>query len=172
MAGRARRRVGRRPIDDGPRPCRPLQVLLIAFTNQWCTRCLLLRPEFENAAELLHNADPPVALATVNIDDPKNLPLVERFGRARGSADRLRLAGLSEDAAPLATPGGSQGSRPLRRSLERRLGSLPARHSPRRRAPDTRTPHVSASTQASSPSPSARSSCTAAQRGRTRIRPV
>merc|ERR1712008_171689 len=28
-------------------------VLLIAFTNHWCTRCLLLRPEFEVAANLL-----------------------------------------------------------------------------------------------------------------------
>merc|ERR1719231_721410 len=56
------------------------QVLLIAFTNRWCTRCLLLQPEFEEAAGLLADASPPVALATVNIDDPKNLPLVERFG--------------------------------------------------------------------------------------------
>ena len=34
------------------------QVLLIAFTNYWCTRCLLLSPEFESAANLLHDADP------------------------------------------------------------------------------------------------------------------
>jgi len=56
------------------------QMLLIAFTNHWCTRCLLLRPEFEAAANLLYDADPPVALATINIDDPTNLPLIERFG--------------------------------------------------------------------------------------------
>ena len=41
------------------------QVLLIAFTNHWCTRCLLLRPEFEAAANLLYDADPAVALATM-----------------------------------------------------------------------------------------------------------
>tara|TARA_B110001452_G_C15199295_1_gene416267 strand:- start:262 stop:1131 length:870 start_codon:yes stop_codon:yes gene_type:complete len=55
-------------------------VLLIAFTNRWCTRCLLLQPEFEEAAMHLADADPPITLATVNIDDPKNLPLIERFG--------------------------------------------------------------------------------------------
>ena len=56
------------------------QVLLIAFTNRWCTRCLLLQPEFDEAAMFLADADPPITLATVNIDDPRNGPLVERFG--------------------------------------------------------------------------------------------
>ena len=55
-------------------------MLLIAFTNRWCTRCLLLMPEFEQAASYLADADPPITLATVNIDDPKNMPLIERFG--------------------------------------------------------------------------------------------
>ena len=45
-------------------------VLLLAFTNHWCTRCLLLRPEFEAAADLLYETDPPVVLATVRSSLP------------------------------------------------------------------------------------------------------
>ena len=39
--------------------------LRLSLTLTRCTRCLLLRPEFEAAANLLYDADPPVALATM-----------------------------------------------------------------------------------------------------------
>ena len=56
------------------------RLVLLAFTTQWCTRCLSLATEFASASMLLASADPPVALAAVNIDNPRNRPLVDRFG--------------------------------------------------------------------------------------------
>ena len=67
-----------------------------------CTRCLLLRPEFEAAANLLYDADPPVALATINIDDPTNLPLIERFGVLSFPVGTISLAPALSPAPALA----------------------------------------------------------------------
>ena len=55
-------------------------LVLIAFTTKWCTRCLTLATEFDAASSLSANAEPPVALASVNLDNPRNAPLIERFG--------------------------------------------------------------------------------------------
>ena len=55
-------------------------LVLLAFTTRWCTRCLTLSAEFDAASTLLAAADPPVALASVNIDNPRNVELTERFG--------------------------------------------------------------------------------------------
>jgi len=55
-------------------------LLLVAFTTRWCTRCLMLAAEFDAASTLLAAADPPVTLGTINLDDPRNRALVERFG--------------------------------------------------------------------------------------------
>jgi len=56
------------------------QLLLVAFTTRWCSRCLKLASEFDQASTLLSAADPPVALATLNLDVPVNAALAERFG--------------------------------------------------------------------------------------------
>ena len=55
-------------------------LVLLAFTTKWCTRCLMLASEFDAASSLLANAEPPVTLASVNLDNPRNQPLIERFG--------------------------------------------------------------------------------------------
>ena len=55
------------------------RLVLIAFTTRWCSRCLMLHTEFDAAAALLATADPPVTLANVNIDNPRNKALVDRF---------------------------------------------------------------------------------------------
>ena len=75
--------------------------VLIAFTTRWCSRCLVLSTELDVASTLLASAEPPVALASVNIDAPVNRPLLERFGvllaavllRLRNQAGHLRLQG-------------------------------------------------------------------------------
>jgi thiol-disulfide isomerase/thioredoxin len=54
--------------------------VLVAFTTRWCSRCLTLAAEFEAAAQLLATGAPPVKLAAVDIDNPHNRPLTERFG--------------------------------------------------------------------------------------------
>ena len=56
------------------------RLVLLAFTTRWCARCLTLQTEFAAASLLLSNAEPPVALASVNLDNPRNRALVERFG--------------------------------------------------------------------------------------------
>jgi len=56
------------------------RLVLLAFTTRWCSRCLMLQTEFDEASQLLAAAEPPVALAAVNLDNPLNWPLVERFG--------------------------------------------------------------------------------------------
>ena len=56
------------------------RLVLLAFTTKWCARCHMLNTEFTAAAALLSNADPPVALASVNLDNPRNRALIDRFG--------------------------------------------------------------------------------------------
>ena len=55
------------------------EVTLLAFSTRWCTRCLRLARELDAASALLAAAAPPVGIVIVNVDDPHNQPLVERF---------------------------------------------------------------------------------------------
>jgi hypothetical protein len=43
------------------------RLVLLAFTTRWCSRCLMLQTEFDEASQLLAAAEPPVALAAVNL---------------------------------------------------------------------------------------------------------
>lgn len=56
------------------------EMVLLAFTTRWCSRCLMLSSEFDEASLLLASADPPVVLGSVNIDSPPNSVLLDRFG--------------------------------------------------------------------------------------------
>ena len=56
------------------------RLVLLAFTTRWCARCLMLQTEFDAASLLLASAEPPIALASINLDNPRNRALIERFG--------------------------------------------------------------------------------------------
>ena len=40
----------------------------------------MLQTEFDAASLLLASAEPPIALASINLDNPRNRALIERFG--------------------------------------------------------------------------------------------
>nr|XP_043608491.1 protein disulfide-isomerase [Erigeron canadensis] len=53
--------------------------LLVEFYAPWCGHCKKLIPEFEKAASILSNNDPPVYLATVDANDEKNKDLADEY---------------------------------------------------------------------------------------------
>jgi len=59
------------------------RLVLVSFTTLWCTRCLETAPLLAAVAELLAANDTTAAAVTVailNIDDPRNQGLVDKYG--------------------------------------------------------------------------------------------
>jgi thiol-disulfide isomerase/thioredoxin len=55
----------------------PPPLLLVAFTTRWCTRCLANLPSLAEASRLLGAHGAAITVAVVDIDDPRNQPLIE-----------------------------------------------------------------------------------------------
>jgi thiol-disulfide isomerase/thioredoxin len=51
-------------------------LVLVSFTTRWCTRCLANLPSLVEASRLLGSAA--ITVAVVNMDDPRNQPLIEQ----------------------------------------------------------------------------------------------
>jgi len=55
-------------------------IVLLAFTTRWCSRCMSLTTEFDAASHMLTHADSLVALGSIDVDDPSNRLMTQRFG--------------------------------------------------------------------------------------------
>jgi len=70
-------------------------LMLVAFSVRWCARCAALSAQLHRAAILLPSLQPAIdaSIATIDMDDPQNAPLLREVGAAR--CNRCALASLT-----------------------------------------------------------------------------
>jgi hypothetical protein len=60
-------------------------LMLVVFSVRWCARCAALSVQLHRAAILLPSLQPAIdaAIATIDMDDPQNAPLIKEVGATR-----------------------------------------------------------------------------------------